>query len=510
MTEQETAEQKKKEAIFVVNTWAQKWFSEQLFKSENTPALDYLKSRWNDESIFNFNIGFAPEGWNNLQNAAKKAGYQKELLIDAGLVSTSEKEGKISTFDYFRNRIIFPIQNRSGRICGFSSRVWSGNEDKIKYLNTRETVAYKKSSILYGFHTAYRSIKEQQNAYLVEGYADVIRLQQLGIYNCVATCGTALSQQQISELKKITTTITIIGDSDPNQSGQKAVKHSAENIIQAAVHCKIISLPQGAEKHDPDSFFQSMEQFIDYEKESKQDYIFSLADIAKTDQSEPEKMVLHIEKISSLVTCLPVATQEHYFEKLQKIIPIKTKWSKKSSQAINNKNVGGSVSKSLGSEKTKHDHDFYSIEKDREGQYKGIKIDRVRVIQKLKEDGFIRYDIGIDSCRFIKIINNTLTEVSSTTIIDHFVSFIENITEFQKEWEGGSKLITSDIIKKKIFDGIDSYFSLTLLKRLTPEKPVTIKKDTQHEKFLFYQNGYVSVSNGGYSFHGYPELDGYI
>ena len=364
LTEQETAEQKKKEGIFVVNTWAQKWFTEQLHKSENTPALDYLKSRWNVESIQNFSIGFAPDGWYNLMNAAKDAGYTKELLKDAGLVSTSEKEGKISYFDCFRNRIIFPIQNRSGRICGFSARAFGTvTENTAKYLNTRETEVYKKGSILYGFHSAYRSIKDHNNVFLVEGIGDVIRLHQFGINNAVASCGTALSLDQINDLKKVTTSITLIGDSDVSKKekadsqkkrdkevkkveypGQKATKINAENIIKSGIYCKVILLPgvncfnfeeqadsnvtpvDDQQKHDPDSFFSSKDQFEKFQQENGQDYIIGLTyskNKAKLDQ--PRQAIL-VETVSELVACLPKSYHLRYIEQLSSIIKPKKLW----------------------------------------------------------------------------------------------------------------------------------------------------------------------------------------
>ncbi len=151
----------------------------------------------------------------------------------------------------------------------------------------------------------------------MEGFADVIRLHQIGIQNSVATCGTALSQNQIEELKKLTTTITLIGDSDPNGAGQKASMVSARNIIQAGIHCKIINLPEGEAKQDPDSYFRT-NNFVEYEKLHKQDYIFALAESQKDNHKEPEKAKL-ISDITELVLCLPISTQDLYFEKLQKL-----------------------------------------------------------------------------------------------------------------------------------------------------------------------------------------------
>ncbi|MEI7983169.1 MAG: DNA primase [Bacteroidota bacterium] len=181
LSEEELTIHKKKEEQYDVNRWASKWFADQLYLPENALALEYVKNRWSDESILAFGIGAAPESWDKLIKAAKEAGYKEGILLEAGLISKSEKYGKENVFDTFRKRIIFPIHNKHGRVAGFAGRIYSGETNTPKYLNIRDTVVYHKSEILYGLHTAHRSIKQQKNAYLVEGYADVIRLHEIDI-----------------------------------------------------------------------------------------------------------------------------------------------------------------------------------------------------------------------------------------------------------------------------------------------------------------------------------------
>ncbi len=515
LSDEDEANYKKREAIYNINQWAGGWYSDQFKLSQYTTPWKYVKSRWNDESIKTFDVGYAPDGWRNLLTAAKKEGYKEELLLDAGLIMKKEKDGKEHTYDIFRDRIIFPIKDRRG-IVGFTGRCLPDKTEEPKYKNTGETLVYHKSKVLYNLALASRIIKDQGNVYLVEGQADVIRLHQIGICNCVAISGTSLSQGHIEELKKITPCITLIGDND--QAGQASVNRSAKLIIKNGLYCKIIQLPQSEEKLDPDSLFTDKARFDLYDgKPNKKDYIYYLAEKEKDSHQEPDQKARLISEITSMVLSLPDETHDIYFTELGIIIPPKTSWKGKNIKPSTAKNEHKNLKEEneehetkANNEQIKHDHDFYFIEKDREGQFKDIKIDRVKFIEKLKESGFIRFDAGIDSYRFLKAQNNTVTEVSTTLITDHFITFIENIEGYQHKWEGGSKFIDSTILKRKMFNGIDTFFSSTLLKRLNPEKPVSIKKDSRYEKFLFYQNGFVSVTKDGYSFHNYSELDSYI
>jgi len=517
LSEEASTNHKRKEALYNVNQWAGKWFASQLQLPEYAIALEYVKSRWNDESIDDFNLGFAPDGWDNLLTAARKGGYKEDLLLEAGLINKKEKNGKAHYFDTFRDRIIFPISDRHG-IAGFTSRCMPGKSQEPKYLNTADNLVYHKSNILYNLPAASRFIKQQANAYLVEGNADVIRLHQNRICNCVAISGTSLTAGHIEALKKITPCITLIGDTD--KAGQDSVSRSAKMIIESGMYCKIITLPDGEEKQDADSFFKDKATFDEYDvAPHKKDYILYLAEKKKNNHQEPDQKAKLISEITSLVLLLPDDSQEHYFAELGMIVPPKTGWKGKVIKNIsgeikkkqdhergkNPANISGSDEKRL-----KEIHDFYFVCKDRDSQFKEIKVDRVKFIDKLKVMGFLRFDTGIDTCRFVMANNNTLKEVSSTIITDHFIDFVENIEAYQQVWEGGSKLIDSILLKRKMYDGIDTYFATALLKRLKPDKPIRIKRDTRNEKFLFYQNGFVSVTDEGFSFHNYNELDSFI
>jgi DNA primase catalytic core len=320
---------KHSESLYQVNELAAGWFRDNLKKEEYAKALEYVKGRWNDEMIAEFRIGFAPEGWDGLKKWSKENGIREDILLETGLLS--ESKGKV--FDYFRNRIIFPIFNRSGRIIGFTGRDFSGNADAPKYFNTRETEIFTKGKVLYGYHSAFRSIREKQYAHLVEGNADVIRLHQIGKLNSVGSGGTSLTHDQIYELKKYTNSITIIGDSD--KAGQLAVLKSGKMIIEAGMFCNVIPLPnEEGKKYDPDSFFTDGDQFDDYAKDQIRDYIILLANARLNKSKSPDLKSKLIDELSLLITHLPESSHQLYIEQLGCIIKPKKAWQDRIKQIL--------------------------------------------------------------------------------------------------------------------------------------------------------------------------------
>ena len=175
---------KHQQSIYLINKMAMGFFMENLFKPENTKALDYCLSRWKEDTIKDFNIGFAADGWDTFKSWALLQGLKEEYLIEAGLLAESKKK----VFDFFRNRIIFPILSRSGQVVGFTGRDFSGDKDTPKYLNTKETPVFVKGEQLYGLHAAHKSMRDNGYVHLVEGNADVLKLHELGKINTVCSC----------------------------------------------------------------------------------------------------------------------------------------------------------------------------------------------------------------------------------------------------------------------------------------------------------------------------------
>lgn len=324
-----TAEQKAKRSaqsdLFEINSLAADYYISQLSSKESSTAKDYALSRWDDKTLKEFNIGYAPEKWDGLIVWARSKGVSLEKLKRAGLITESEKKPG-HHFDVFRGRLIIPIPNKSGQIAGFTARSINQKEGP-KYLNTRETLVFHKSEILFGLNLAYHTIREQGSAYLVEGNADVIKLHQLGINSAIGSSGTALSKKQILEIKKICSRITLIGDSD--SAGVKATQRSAEMIIREGMTCQVVKLPTGSEKSDPDSFFSSHDQFQDYVNQNSRDYIIDLAQTWSKKSKSPHQKLMAISEISSLIVCMEESSHELYVDQISKMISPKKAWMDK-------------------------------------------------------------------------------------------------------------------------------------------------------------------------------------
>lgn len=309
---------KRRESLYAVNALAAGFFIKNLELDENARA--YIGKRWDAAVISDFQIGFAPPQWDSLRKWAKTQGFREEILLDVGLLS--ESKGKV--FDTFRNRVMFPLLNRSGRVIGFTGRLLNEDPGAPKYLNTRETEIYSKGRALYGYAFACASVRKSSSVYLVEGNPDVLKLHQIGKVNTVGTCGTALTREQIDELKKYATSVTIIGDSD--KAGQAAVIRSAKMIIEAGMFCKVVSLPADGGKHDPDSFFTDADQFDEYARDNTHDFIIWSAHMNKTKATAPDQKTKLIEELADLIVHLPENAHQVYVEQLGQIIRPKKAW----------------------------------------------------------------------------------------------------------------------------------------------------------------------------------------
>lgn len=248
--------EKKKENIVLEDSLilAKKYYQARLKGSPE--AIKYLKSRGlTGEIAKQFSIGFAPGGWNNLNEVFKD--YDNDVLIKSGLINKNEK-GK--RYDRFRNRIMFPIYNAKGQLVGFGGRVID-EKDSPKYYNSPETSLFQKSYELYGLLAARKSIRDEGYVLVVEGYMDVVSLAQHGITNAVATLGTATTSFHIQKLIRYTSEIIFCFDGD--EAGKSAAWRAMQNSLASVtdeVQLKFLFL---SEQHDPDSYVRenSKEKF---------------------------------------------------------------------------------------------------------------------------------------------------------------------------------------------------------------------------------------------------------
>ena len=256
--------------LYVLLEQANEYFQKNLRQTQL--AINYLKNRGvSGEIAAKYNLGYAADGFENLLKQFDSAATQ-EQLIEIGLIKKSDKG---SLYDRFRNRIVFPIKDRRGRVIGFGGRVL---DDAVpKYLNSPETPVFHKSDALYGLYEARKSNNAAKSLIVVEGYMDVVALAQHGIENVVATLGTATTSQHIQQLYRCTQEIIFCFDGD--RAGREAAWRAAQQTIplfKDGLEAKFLFLPQG---EDPDSLIRSRgkEIFLQYvaEGDSLSNFIFS-------------------------------------------------------------------------------------------------------------------------------------------------------------------------------------------------------------------------------------------
>ncbi|MFC1724243.1 DNA primase, partial [candidate division KSB1 bacterium] len=249
----------KADNFYEANEFAAKLHIKTLNSPKGKKALEYIKSRgYNEKTLKMFGIGFAPDEWDSLIKAAEKEGIKKQFLEKCGLLIYHEE--KKSYYDRFRNRIIFPILSEFGRVIAFGARILKDVKDQPKYINSPETVIYKKGKTLYGLYQNRKSIKKKNFALLVEGYTDVLSLYQNGVDFAVASLGTSLTEDQSRVLSRYTDNIGVLYDSD--EAGQRAALRGADILLNIDLEVSVIPLQSG---EDPDSFIKKYgtEKFLE-------------------------------------------------------------------------------------------------------------------------------------------------------------------------------------------------------------------------------------------------------
>ena len=303
-TPEQISEDNEKESLFLVSDFAKNYFKKNLFEEEGkTVALSYLKERnFNDEIIQKFEIGYSVNAKDNFSKAAIHAGYKLNFLEKTGLTIVKENEN----IDRFRGRVVFPIRSMSGRILGFGGRILGSSKNIAKYINSPESLIYQKSKVLYGIFESKQSIVKNDNCFLVEGYTDVIKMHQCGISNVVASSGTALTENQIRLINRLTKNITVVFDGDA--AGSRAALRGIDLILEQGMNVKICNLPEG---DDPDSFVsnKNLEEVQSYLNKNSKDFIVYKASLLLDDsENDPVKkaavirdMVESISKISDYI-----------------------------------------------------------------------------------------------------------------------------------------------------------------------------------------------------------------
>lgn len=294
--EQEAAAEK--ESLYDVTSMAADFFMYQLWETEEgrNIGLSYFEERGiTHNMIRRFQLGYSPLQRDALVSYALAKGYKPELLEKAGLIL---KYGN-SYIDRFRERVIFPIHNLSGRVIAFAGRILSNDKTLAKYINSPETDIYHKSNVLYGLSMARKAIAGADNCYLVEGYTDVISLHISGIENVVASSGTSLTTEQIRLIRRYTPNITILYDGDP--AGIKASFRGIDMILKEGMNVRIVLFPEG---EDPDSFARKhrSQEVADFIQNNAQHFIgFKTSLLLSEVKDDPIKKTSLIKDILSSI-----------------------------------------------------------------------------------------------------------------------------------------------------------------------------------------------------------------
>ena len=306
-------EENHRESLMIVTAFAAKFFHESLLETDEGKSigLSYFKERgFNNETIRKFELGYSPDQWEAFTGRALKEGYQQQFLEESGL---SVKRENGSLYDRYRGRVMFPIHSFTGRVIAFGGRTLKNDKNVPKYVNSPESEIYHKSNVLYGLYFAKKAIREEDNCFLVEGYADVLSVHQAGIENVVASSGTSLTVEQIRLISRFTKNITILYDGDA--AGIKASLRGLDMILEEGLNVKVVLFPDG---HDPDSYVRNFgtNGFKKHIEENKKDFILYKADILlKEAGTDPIKKADVIREIVESIAKIPDSIKASVFIK---------------------------------------------------------------------------------------------------------------------------------------------------------------------------------------------------
>lgn len=300
---EEKAVNDRRESLYIVSGFAAKYFHEQMMETEEGKSigLSYFKERgFRDDIIKKFELGYSPDVWDALTQQAVKEGYSLQFLEETGLTIRKDNE---KLYDRFRGRVMFPIHSFTGRIIGFGGRTLKTDKAVPKYVNSPESDIYHKSNVLYGLFFAKKAIRDEDNCYLVEGYADVLSVHQAGVENVVASSGTSLTIEQIRLIGRFTKNITILYDGD--EAGIKASLRGLDMILEEGLNVKVVLFPDG---HDPDSYVQKFgsSAFKTHIEQNKKDFILYKTGILLKDAgNDPIKRAGIIREVVESIAKIP-------------------------------------------------------------------------------------------------------------------------------------------------------------------------------------------------------------
>lgn len=300
--------------LYDMHEQAQKIYSHLLHTSSGLKAYEYLQSRHIDDKIIEkFQIGYAASD-TYLVKAFEKLGYSNQAMALSGLVLESD----YGYFDRYKNRVMFPLHDPFGKVVGFSGRIYQGEKDVAKYMNSPESSIFIKSKILYNYHRSASAIKKEGFVYLLEGFMDVIALSRIGIDNTLALMGTALTKEHMQLIKKVTNKVYICLDGD--KAGHNAALKASRALLEENFQVMMISLIEG---YDPDEILEEFgEQNLKIALNTLQTPIdFELDDLIKNTnlQNYEDKKEFIMKACKLVVTCDDPMDYHHYLERISQV-----------------------------------------------------------------------------------------------------------------------------------------------------------------------------------------------
>ncbi len=507
--------EKDKQILYEVNHLASEFYHFLLLEhSVGKKALNYLLGRGiTKDSIKLFKIGFAPEGWRNLyQFLVGKKGYKAEVLEKAGLVIKSGgknainnlREGRhfgartstfINYYDRFRGRIMFPLKNHRGEICGFSGRVLSAQgkslpveKQEAKYVNTPETLIYHKSDLLYGLSETLKEVKKEDKIILVEGEFDVISSYQAGVKNVAAIKGSSLTTNQIQLISRFTKNIILALDKDV--AGDQAARRGIELADEQGMMVRVVKI-KGA--NDPDELAQKKPQvWRELVKKSipVYDYLIDSAlsrfnvETAEGKRKIGEELVPALAKISNEIV------RAHYVKLLAEKLRIDEeaieneiiKWQKSqmttgfrqetkifSQEKRPRREVLEEYLLALG---------FQSVKWDLLKKRKLVSLVKTyrfgRILETLKE--YLNRYKTIDSSRLARMLSSELLETFNKLYLVDIGDLLEDEEEFNREYHKSFINLEKIDLTEKLKEISDKIKSLEKKEKITPEEQKKIEK----------------------------------
>ncbi len=306
----------KNQVLYEILEEAKNFYQKNLDK--NKKAYGYLKDRGlKEETISEWSIGFANESWDDLYLFLKSKNFKEIDIEKTGLIK--KRDSGTGYYNRFRNRIMFPIFDSIGRTVAFTGRLFSTDSKEAKYVNSPETELFTKSRILYGFNVAKTAIRKNNFSILVEGQVDIILAHQAGYKNAVASSGTALTEEQLEMIRKISNRLIIAYDAD--KAGIKASERAWQMALELGMDIKIAKMPSGS---DPaDLIKKSKKEWVEVIKNSVPIIDYMIENV-KSVESEPRKLISAINKevipyISKLNSEIEKA---HYIKKLKELFNV--------------------------------------------------------------------------------------------------------------------------------------------------------------------------------------------